>query len=802
MAYFESVRSKGLGKLVSINQTPNGLVGKTDFGNFRVSYYSKNICRISITLKEAFDDFSYAVVAEPGMVALTLEETAEAISLSTSSFTLTVSRNPVRFRFSDLNGHVINEDDPLGTSWIGEQVTTYKKLQDGERFIGLGEKTGPLDRKGCAYQNWTTDAYAYHAGTDPLYCSTPFYMGIHHRQQYGIFFDNSYKSFINFGASNNRFSSFSADAGEMNYYFIHGSNVAEIIEGYTWLTGRMPLPPLWSIAYQQCRYSYYPDHEVLNVANTFRDKNIPADALVLDIHYMDRYKIFTWDNKNFPDPKQMIDALKEKGFEVILMCDPGIKIEPGYEPYDSGVQEGVFVKYPDGENYSGQVWPGWCHFPDFTSAKTRQWWAEKFRAYTDLGVEGFWNDMNEIATWGNSLPENLEFDFEGNQSTLRRGRNIFGFQMARSTFEGTSRLLNGKRPFNLTRSGFSGIQRYSAVWTGDNVAYDDHMMLGVRLVNSMGLTGIAFAGYDVGGFVGDASSKLFARWISLGALSPFFRGHSMINSRDNEPWAYGEEVEQISRNYIRLRYQLLPYIYTLFHHASRSGIPVQRSLAIDYTFDSRVYDHQFHHQYLFGPFILVAPVESHKEITKVFLPEGEWHYFHDTRVMAGNQEIYMDCPMHKLPVFLKAGAILPAQRAIFHTKEVVTTLEVHVYAGKTQTQFDFYEDDGSTYAYQSGACTTRLMTFAPDENRFSLGRQSGIFHSKYKAIKLVLHRFSERIQTGRVNGQDTRVQQEKHSFFLPYEKYDPINDPEQVAFEDVYTLEFDNQENEIEIKWA
>lgn len=801
MPYFESVRSKSLGNLTAFEKTPTGIIGKTDNGNFRICLYSKNICRISITHNTPFDEFSYSVVALPEPTSWELQESEDHLLLSTASFRLTISRKPVRFTFTDLSENIINQDDPLGTAWIGDQVTTYKKLQEGERFIGLGEKTGPLDRRGNAYQNWTTDAYAYHAGTDPLYCSTPFYIGIHHQQLYGIFLDNTYKSFFNFGASNNRFASFSADAGEMNYYFIYGSQVSEIIEGYTWLTGRMPLPPLWSIGYQQCRYSYYPEHEVLNVANTFRDKQIPADVLVLDIHYMDRYKIFTWDPQHFQNPGKMIATLKEKGFEVVLMCDPGIKIEDGYEPYDSGKAQDVFLKFPDGEYYSGQVWPGWCHFPDFTKATTRKWWADKFKSYVDLGVEGFWNDMNEIATWGNSLPENLEFDFEGNKSTLRRGRNIYGLQMARSTFEGTTQLLDGKRPFNLTRSAFSGIQRYSAVWTGDNVAYDDHMMLGVRLVNSMGLTGIAFAGYDVGGFVGDASSHLFARWISIGALSPFFRGHSMINSRDNEPWAYGEEVEQISRNYIRLRYQLLPYIYTLFYQASQSGIPVQRSLAIDYPYDHRVFDHQFHHQYKLGPFLLVAPVESSKEISKVFLPEGTWHYLHDKRTLTGNSESYIECPIHKLPVFIQESAILTTQQPVQTTKESVTTLEVHLYAGLLETSFGFYEDDGTTYQYKEGAFATRVMRHFPAQKKFIIDEQQGRYASKYKRLKLVWHRFEGSFSNAQLKGRQVTLNHEKHSFFLPYEKYDPINDPQQITYEDVFCLEFENEQGNIEITW-
>jgi alpha-glucosidase len=591
--------SQRVGSLKQWKKIAAGLVGETGNGHFRILIYENGIIRVTLS-RETFEDFSYSVIAVPANVQYTIVETTDTIEVKTESVILSIAKDPVRFTFLTPERAIINEDDAaFATSWNGEQVTTYKKLQEGERFIGLGEKTGPLDRKGHGYTNWNTDNFAYAPGADPLYSSTPFYIGLHNKLSYGIYLDNTHKSYFNFGASNNRFSSFAADAGEMDYYFLYGNSVAEVIGHYTHLTGRMEMPPLWSIGYQQCRYSYYPDKEVLNVARTFREKDIPADTLVFDIHYMEKYKIFTWSQRDFPDPKSLLAELRAMGFQVVVMCDPGIKVEEGYKTYDDGVQQNVFIQYPDKTNYTGQVWPGWCHFPDFTNPKTRTWWKEQFHEYVGLGIEGFWNDMNEIATWGHMLPENVEFDFDGNKATMRRARNIYGFQMARSTYEGTKALLKGKRPFNLTRSGFSGIQRYAAVWTGDNVAYDEHMLLGVRMVSSLGLTGVAFAGYDVGGFVGDASTKLFARWISIGAFSPFFRGHSMINSRDSEPWAYGEEVEQISRNYIKFRYQLLPYIYSLFYEASQTGMPVQRSLAIDYPHDYKIYDGQFYNQYLF-----------------------------------------------------------------------------------------------------------------------------------------------------------------------------------------------------------
>jgi alpha-glucosidase len=797
---FNKAVSQSIGNLNKHNLIATGFEGETTTCKLKATVFSPSIIKITMTQQKFFEDFSYSVIEKPGAVKFELTEDHNQLTLQTEAVKLVVSKAPLRFSFYNNEGVVLNEDEPgLGASWIGEQVTVYKKLQEGERFIGLGEKTGPLDRKGSAYQNWNTDAFGYHGSTDPLYCSTPFYIGVHHKVVYGVFFDNTHKTFFNFGASNNRFSSFAADTGEMSYYFIQGATVSEIIRHYTWLTGRMEMPPLWSIGYQQCRYSYYPDKEVLNLARTFRDKEIPADAIVLDIHYMEKYKIFTWDNKNFSDPQSLIAHLKELGYRVVVMCDPGIKVEKGYEAYDDGIKQDIFIKYPDGSNYEGQVWPGWCHFPDFTNPKARSWWGSKFKDYVAMGVTGFWNDMNEIATWGHALPENIEFDFEGNKATARRGRNIFGFQMARSTYEGTKKLMNGKRPFNLTRAGFSGVQRYAAIWTGDNSSYDEHMLLGVRLVNSLGLTGISFAGYDAGGFAGDGRPGLFARWISIAALAPFFRTHTMINTRDSEPWSYGEEVEQISRNYIALRYQLLPYLYSLFHHSSITGEPIQRSLAIDYTFAPQVYQSHYHNQYLLGPNILVAPTESNRELVKVYLPEGEWYYLFDGKKYKGNTEIVVDSPLHKLPIFIKGGAVIPMQKTVQNTSVKTDELILHIYDGDN-SQFDFYQDDGETFDYQNGAFAKRSILLEGKKKKITITATEGNYTSSYKKIKLVLHGFDQ-VAEMVIHNQKHTLLPATHSFFTPLEKFDPINEPDTFGHEQVKMVELPYTKEELVLSW-
>ncbi|HCZ36214.1 MAG TPA: glycoside hydrolase family 31, partial [Cytophagales bacterium] len=393
----------------------------------------------------------------------------------------------------------------------------------------------------------------------------------------------------------------------------------------------------------------------------------------------------------------------------------------------------------------------------------------------------------------------LEFDFEGAKATTRRGRNLYGFQMARSTYEGTKKLLKGKRPFNLTRSGFSGVQRYAAVWTGDNVSYDEHMLLGVRLVNSMGLTGIAFAGYDAGGFVGDANTKLFARWISIAAFANFFRAHTMINTRDSEPWSYGEEVENICRNYIKFRYQLMPYIYSLFYDAAKTGMPVQRSLAINYTHDPLVYNGLYHNQYLFGPSILVAPVESNKELLKIYFPQGTWYDLYTGKQWQGNQEAIIESPIHKLPVFVKAGGVLPMRPAQAHAGITTTELALHIYCGNDTSEFLLYNDDGSTFQYQKGESATRLIQHHGSQNKVIIGKSEGAFKTSYRKLKIVLHG-SAAAQIS-VNGKQFAATEIQHSFFAPLEKYDPINEPDSMGEETVRFMETDYTDEQLEIRW-
>jgi alpha-glucosidase len=794
-----------LGNVTGLREFDRGVEITATNARVLVEVITASVVKIHVTRSDRFDTLSYAVVGKPLAIRPAIKTNDEAISISTDSLQVLVERKPLAVRVFDRNGAVLVEDDPgFGVSWAGSHVTNYKVMRDDERFIGLGEKTGPLDRRGNGYTHWNTDFFGYPSGADPIYMSTPFYIGLHSGStMYGLFLDNSSRTRFNFGASNNRFSSFGVEDGDLRYYVIAGSSIPSIISSYSYLTGTTPLPPLWSLGFQQCRYSYYPDAQVLNVARTFRERGIPADVIYLDIHYMKDYKLFTWDSTRFPDPKGMIKKLADLNFKMTVIVDPGIKVESGYRQYDDGVAQDMFLKYSDGTLYQGQVWPGWCHFTDFTLPKARSWWGEQFKGLVTDGVRGFWNDMNEIATWGQFMPDNILFGFEGTgPASHLLGRNVYGMQMARSTYEGTRALLKNERPFILTRSGYSGIQRYSAVWTGDNQSNDDHMMAGVRLLNSMGLTGVPYVGMDVGGFTGNPSKELFARWTSISAFTPFFRAHVAIDNKSQEPWSFGERVEQICRNYISMRYRIMPTIYSAFYESSLTGMPVMRSISIENPFDKNVYDWQYLHQFTLGADLMVCPTPSYERFTRVYFPSGgKWYSVHDDAEFAGGSSSIVDSPIERLPLFVRDGGILIAQSLVQSLQEKPTdTLIVHLWPGSATRRTTWYTDDGATYDFEKGAYHARILTHDAARRTLTLSPARGTFKPHFKYLRVVLHA-QENAAAARVGGKEVRLESTQHAFLGGIQKFDPLGGPSDNAGVAVRTFTVPLGSDEVTMSW-
>jgi alpha-glucosidase len=680
-------------------------------------------------------------------IEVEIAEEPDRILLRSPELEVAVDRSPCRITFLDREGHVLSADDPgLGIGWDGDEVRNWKSIDEEERFFGLGEKTGNVDKRGREWVMWTSDVPGYGNETDPLYQSIPFLLGLRDGRAYGIYFNNSNRTSFNLGAGNHRYYSFAAEGGFLDYFFFAGPGIPRVVERYTAVTGRMPLPPEWALGYQQSRWSYYPDEEVLRLARTFREKRIPADVIYLDIHYMDEYRVFTWHPERFPDPEGLLAELQGMGFKVVVIIDPGVKQEAGYAIADEGLDGDHFVRYPDGEVYVGSVWPGRSYFPDFSRRPTRAWWGGHLDRLLDQGVDGIWNDMNEPAVWGKAFPVEVESE----AGSFKRVRNLYGFFMAQGTYEELVAARPEERPFILTRAGFAGIQRYAAVWTGDNVSSWEHLELGIRMLIGLGLSGVPFVGTDVGGFIGGPTPELFARWVEVGALTPFFRGHAAHDSPPQEPWEFGEEVEEISRQAIELRYRMLPYLYTLFRESSLTGAPILRPLFWHHQADTAAYEPDYQHQFLLGEKLLVAPVtrEGARE-QEVYLPGGRWVDLATEEVYAGGQAVTVDAPLDRIPMFLAEGGILPTREVAQYVGEpgaagapdggaaraAPSRLTLEVYPAASDS-FELYEDDGSSLEYRDGAYRTTRLSVTPTANGLEMIRE--VTHGGHQAPDRVL----------------------------------------------------------------
>ena len=736
--------SEQIGNYVKYSKIPGGIAFTLTNATVNLTAYNATTIRVRANKQAPTSDFSFAIDnLEPTANFTIKSQDKNEWVLTTDSLIVKIKTTPFRISiYNSSNQLLCGDDDGMGISWFGNQVSCYKKLHSDEKFIGLGEKTGSTNRRGSFYQNWNSDNPGYGNNSDPLYATIPFFVGIHDKLTYGIFFDNSFKSYFNFGGgADEELFHFGADDGEMNYYFFGGSTVSSIIKDYTALTGRTPMPPLWSLGFQQSRWGYDNQKQLLTIARTFREKKMPADVVVSDINYMDNYKVFTWSNK-YPDTKAMMDTMKGMGFDIVTIIDPGIKVEKGYTTYETGLTGNHFAKYPDGRTYIGHVWPGRCHFPDFTKKVTAEWWGNNFKeAYILKGVRGFWNDMNEPAAWGREFPNLIEFG-EGNyRKTLFQVKNAYGLLMAKSTYLGTRANMNGQRPFVLTRASYSGIQKYSAQWTGDNLSTDEHMMLGFRLLNSMGLSGIPYIGMDIGGFMGNPSPELFIRWLSLAVYSPLFRNHTAINYNYREPWLFGEDNTVKIRKILEQRYQLMPYLYSSFYAAHTTGMPVNRMLPINYTNEEKTYQDAYQAQYLYGDNMLVCPVISTRDVADVYLPGNtKWYRFGEDNIYDGGNSYLVNSPIDNPPVFIKAGAIIPMQSIVQNTKEKGDgVLYLHIWKGTDPVSYIYYEDDGETYQYEQDNYYKRTIVYDAASRTVMLKKKEGNYNTKFSKLRVLLH---------------------------------------------------------------
>ncbi|MGO9752760.1 MAG: TIM-barrel domain-containing protein [Solirubrobacteraceae bacterium] len=760
----------GFERAACVDQTDRGLVARLDGERLRIDLIRDDVVRVKISRGGVFDEQpTFAVWSDPVAqdVAFELDRADAVVRLRTSALVVSLWLDPFRLDVHRSDGSAVVETarDAAGVYWsyatLNDAFTIRRRCGAGDSVYGLGEKSGRHNRRGRSFTLWNTDVLntvttsEFTAGRapedprgdctstefDPYYVSIPFF---YHQDQRGrmaaSFLDNGYRATYDFTGPAQYAIHF--EGGQYTEYIFAGPGMADILSAYTWLTGRMALPPLWSLGYHQSRWHPYTQDDLEALARRHREHAIPCDALWLDIEYMDGYRVFTWDTKRFPDPAGMLTRLARDGFRAIAIIDPGVKVEPGYQVFDQAIERDLLCRTESGDVYVGQVWPGNTAFPDFATAEGRAWWGELNAAHVKSGLAGIWIDMNEPAT-GDIPPGRMRFDH--GRCSHQRYHNQYALLMAIGTTAGLRSAMPELRTFILSRAGFAGIQRYAANWMGDNQSRWDHLWLSIPMAMGLGVSGQAFVGADVGGFAGHCNAELFLRWLQCGVLTPFCRNHSHIGNIDQYVWAWGDAVLSIGREAIELRYKLLPYIYAAFLRATETGAPVQRPLVFDHQYDPAVRD--IDDEYLFGPDLLVAPVLAAGQTARqVYLPAGDWYDWHTDELLGGPRYVLAATPMDRIPLYARGGAVIPMWPAAppCTAGHHPSALELHAFVPGRDGAHEsmLQEDDGLTTAALRGARVRTTFTLTRRGSTVALNARvdgDGFPELAREAFHLVIH---------------------------------------------------------------
>lgn len=678
------------------------------FSNMKITLtmFENDIVKVFIGDKYEESISTNGVVDDLGKGEFIVEEDSNFVIVKGTKVLTFVDKNTTEISFRDLEGNIINED--FQPSFKDEEGNVYiSKVNDCLAYYGLGEKGGDLNKKGCYTENFNTDDPETDDDSITYYKTIPFYVALKEEATYGIFFDNSFRSYFDMGKEMGDRIFFGAIGGQIQYYFIPGENIKEVVKNYTALTGRMEMPPLWSLGYQQCRFSYFSQEEVRELVKTFEEKDIPLDVVYLDIDYMDGFRVMTFKTPNFDDAAGLISDLKEKGIRTITIIDPGVKVDEEYDVFKRGKEGNHFTKKLDGEMFIGAVWPGDSAFPDFSNNDCREWWKSELKKFiSEHGMDGIWNDMNEPCVFNNDHKTMLETCLHNSDNGViehKEFHNRYGFEMSRCSKEAQEELHPNERGFSMTRATYAGGQRYSSVWTGDNMSLWSQMRMSISMNANLGISGFSFVGNDVSGFGLDSSEELFIRWMEMGPFIPIFRNHSNMYTRRQEPWAFGPRAEKIAKKSIELRYELLPYIYDLYYISHKEGLPIFRPMIMEYEKDMNLLN--IREQFMLGENMLVAPVLYEGERSKtIYLPKGSWFNYFTMEKLQGGKWYKLPCELDEILVFVKEGSIIPTYNKKFrNVKERPKNILLKVF-GENAKGFH-YNDDGHTMEYLEGKYT-------------------------------------------------------------------------------------------------
>lgn len=731
LAQSNKAAEQTLGNCDSYNIVDNEVVFKCDNGKVKLMLCSGEVIKVWITSDKDFsrNNPSFAVINENlgWQGNIEVKEETSAYEIFTASLRIRINKKPFKLQVFDKYQRLLFGDyNDRGFVTNGTKKTAYKKLFSDEQFFGLGEKAGTLNRRGHSYKMWNSDQPCYGVNEDPLYKSIPFFMS---SNNYGIFFDNTYKTEFKLGSESDDYYSFEAPDGEMIYYFMYGNNYKEIIKHYIDLTGKPIMPPKWALGFSQCRGNYTREDQAREIAAEFRKRKIPCDIIYQDIGWVDGLQDFNWKKENYNNPKDMVRDLEEIGYKMIVSQDPVIS-QANTKQWNEADTKGFFTTdIRSGKTYD-MPWPwgGNCGVVDFTKPEVADWWGTYQQKPLNDGVRGFWTDMGEPAWSNEDATDRLNMKhYSGMHDEIH---NVYGLTWDKVVTEEFYKRNPNKRVFQMTRAAYAGLQRYTFGWSGDSGNGNNVLDGWKQMANqipvglSAGMGIIPFWTCDISGYCGDikdysAFAELYIRWMQFGVFNPLSRAHHE-GGNAVEPWLFGTEAENISKSAIELKYKLFPYIYTYAREAHDTGLPLMRAMVLEYPTDTETY--RLNEQFMFGEEILVAPVVQKGAVTKdVYLPEGEWINYNDGKTSyKGGQWVTIDAPLNVIPVFVKKGSIVPTMPVMqfIHEKPVYpVTFNIYPDRLNAEASFTLYEDDGESRDYEHDVyCKTKVTAISLKEN--------------------------------------------------------------------------------------
>lgn len=612
----------------------------------------------------------------------------------------------------------------------GHGKFTYN-LAENDIVYGLGEQVRGINKRGWQYVSWNYDNPNHHEDTRSLYGAHNFII-VSGMETFGAFFDYAGKMEFDIGYTRRSVMNITAAKNDLAVYIITGENEKDIVRQFRNIIGRSYIPPLWAFGYGQSRWGYKDEQDIRDVAKEYKSAGIPLDSIYLDIDYMEHYKDFTVDKERFPDIENLVHDMKAQGIHLVPIIDAGVKIEEGYDVYEEGVQHNYFCKNSDGEDFVGAVWPGRVHFPDFLQPEARKWFGNKYSVLTDMGIEGFWNDMNEPAifytedrladtcaeieklTSGN-MGINEYFTFTGMVAGLNGNmgdydkfyhnvdgkmvkhsdvHNLYGMNMTRSAFEALQEICPEKRTLFFSRSSFIGAHRYGGIWQGDNKSWWSHILQSMQQLPALNMAGFLFTGSDTGGFGCDTTEDLMLRWLQYSLFTPLFRNHSADGTRNQELYRF--DNVNAAAEMIKIRYSLIPYLYSEYLKSVLNDEMMFKPLAFDFPEDNMA--RQVEDQLLLGNELMIAPVYKQNAMGRyVYLPEEmmlvrmKSRNDYQTEILPKGHH-YVDIALDELVFFIRSKKAIPFDKTAESTaKSDIRPTELLGYPGSS---YELYSDNG------------------------------------------------------------------------------------------------------------